>query len=76
MDKDTKDEVNQLILHAINHLQTNNILFERKNDGVHLVVEGTTCRIDFWPITGKWATRRGVKGYGLRNLITFITGKS
>lgn len=58
------------------YLQENGIPFEPKNGGAHLVVEGHDCFIDFWPGTGKWITRNGHKGFGVRNLIEFIKGKN
>ena len=49
-----------------------NIPFESKNGGAHLIVEGFECYIDFWPGTGKWISRNGKKGFGVRNLIKYI----
>lgn len=48
------------------------IPFESKNGGAHLIVEGSECFIDFWPGTGKWHSRDGAKGFGVRNLIKHI----
>ena len=50
------------------------IVFIPKNNGAHLIVEGKECYIDFWPGTGKWISRNGVKGFGVRNLIAFAGG--
>jgi len=50
------------------------IVFTTNNSGVHLIVEGKTCKIDFWPGTGKWNSRDGTKGFGVRNLIAHIHG--
>jgi len=52
------------------------IPFTTHNNGAHLVVEGDTCYIDFWPGTGKWITRDEPKktGFGVRNLVNFIKG--
>lgn len=50
------------------------IPFESKNHGAHLVVEGSECFIDFWPGTGRWTSRDGTKGFGVRKLITYIIG--
>lgn len=50
------------------------IPFTEKNGGAHLIVEGRNCFIDFWPGTGKWITRNGEKGFGVRNLVKYITG--
>ncbi len=53
-------------------LEASGILFEIKNKGAHLVVEGDQCYIDFWPGTGKWKSRNGKEGFGVRNLINHI----
>ena len=55
-------------------LTNKEIPFESKNSGAHLIVEGSECFIDFWPGTGKWISRDGAKGFGVRNLITHIIG--
>lgn len=52
------------------------IPFEIKNNGAHLIVEGNECYIDFWPGTGKWITRNGKRGFGVRNLINYINNAS
>jgi hypothetical protein len=48
------------------------IPFESKNGGAHLIVEGSECYIDFWPGTGKWISRNGKRGFGVRNLIRYV----
>lgn len=56
------------------HLLANAIAFTEKNNGVHLIVEGPVGYIDVWPTTGKWHARNeGVQGFGLRELLLFIT---
>lgn len=46
------------------------IPFTSHNGGAHLIVEGSTCYIDFWPGTGKWIVRDSkTKGFGVRKLI-------
>lgn len=51
------------------------IPYQSKNGGAHLIVEGNTSFIDFWPGTGKWIERgTAVKGFGVRNLIKHIQG--
>lgn len=50
-------------------LTAENIDFESKNHGAHLIVQG--C-IDYWPGTGKWSNRKGKKGRGVQSLITYI----
>jgi len=54
------------------YLTKHDILFESKNNGAHLIVEGRDCYIDFWPGTGKWKTRKGKSGFGVRNLVRHI----
>ena len=54
------------------YLTERGIPFVSKNNGAHLIVEGATCFIDFWPGTGKWHSRCGKKGFGVRNLVAFI----
>lgn len=55
-------------------LQAASIVYVTYNNGVHLIVEGKGCKIDFWPGTGKWISREGTKGRGVRNLIAHIRG--
>lgn len=54
------------------YLKRHDIPFETKNNGAHLIVEGKDCFVDFWPGTGKWITRKGERGFGVRNLVKFI----
>lgn len=54
------------------YLEVRGIPFTVKNGGAHLIVEGKECFIDFWPGTGKWHSRCGKKGFGVRNLCEFI----
>jgi hypothetical protein len=54
------------------HLVKENIPFETKNNGAHLIVEGNSCFIDYWPGTGRWNSRDGVSGFGVRSLIQHI----
>lgn len=53
-------------------LEQAGIVFTSNNYGAHLIVEGTDCFIDFWPGTGRWKTRRGTVGFGVKNLIKLI----
>ncbi len=48
------------------------IPFKSKNMGAHLIVEGFECYIDFWPGTGRWISRNGKRGFGVKNLIRHI----
>lgn len=50
-------------------LQSKSVEFESKNCGAHLIVNGRDCLIDFWPGTGKFISRNGKKGRGVRNLL-------
>lgn len=54
------------------YLAQHGISFVAKNGGAHLIVKGKDCFIDFWPGTGKWHSRCGKKGFGVRNLVAFI----
>lgn len=56
------------------YLRQHGIPFTTNNYGAHLIVEGHTCFIDFWPGTGKWHSRDGTKGFGVRNLVNHIKG--
>lgn len=58
------------------YLAQRGIPFVSKNGGAHLVVEGKDCFIDFWPGPGKWHSRCGKKGFGVRNLVAFIGAPS
>ena len=55
-------------------LSNQGIQYTTKNGGAHLIVEGKDCFIDFWPGTGRWITRTGTKGFGVRNLVNLIKG--
>lgn len=59
---------------SADYLAQRGIPFAIKNGGAHLIVEGRDCFIDFWPGTGRWIIRKGVKGFGVRNLVTHIVG--
>ena len=60
---------------APEELRRAGILFEVKNLGAHLIVEGRYGYIDFWPGTGKWSVRGGKKGFGTANLINLVNGE-
>lgn len=53
-------------------LEDASVPFESKNGGAHLIVEGSKSYIDFWPGTGKWITRNGKRGFGVKNLIKCV----
>lgn len=54
------------------YLKDKDIPFTSKNNGAHLIVEGFDCFIDFWPGTGRWISRNGKRGFGVRNLVNYI----
>ena len=54
------------------YLTERDIVFSSNNSGAHLIVEGNSGYIDFWPGTGKWIVRKGRKGFGVKNLVNFI----
>ena len=58
--------------YAPKYLDKNGIPFTSHNNGAHLIVEGSTCFIDFWPGTGKWRSREGKNGFGVRGLVNHI----
>lgn len=64
-----KKETN--IENSTNLLKKEGIEFESKNCGVHLIVKCSVI-IDFWPSTGKWISRAGKQGNGVRNLLKYI----
>lgn len=57
---------------SADYLAQRSIPFTANNMGAHLIVEGRTGYIDFWPGTGRWNTRDGHKGFGVRNLVNYI----
>jgi len=50
-------------------LDSHQIVYEEKNNGAHLIVQGDKCFIDFWPGTGRWKLRTGKTGFGVFNLL-------
>lgn len=54
-------------------LESRNIEYRTNNGGIHLIVSGHHCQIDFWPGKGKWKARGiDMSGYGVFNLIELI----
>lgn len=49
-----------------------NVNYESKNGGVHLIISHENSKIDFWPTTGLWSTRKGKKGRGVFRLLDFL----
>jgi len=48
------------------------IRFTSHNNGAHLIVDGPDDLIDFWPGTGRWKTRDGVDGFGMKGLLNYM----
>ncbi|MBE1299724.1 MAG: hypothetical protein GJ680_07440 [Alteromonadaceae bacterium] len=56
--------------HACVKLQHEGIRFTTANGGVHLIVQGKSEVIDYWPGTGKWRTRQTKQsGRGLNGVL-------
>ena len=53
-------------------LDEHGISYEAKSGGIHLIVTGNTCLIDFWPGTGRWIARNEKVGYGVWRLVAAI----
>ena len=57
-------------------LKDDNIKFESKNNGIHLIVSYGNGKIDFYPSTGLWSVRgQNKKKRGVYPLIDFIKNK-
>lgn len=56
-------------------LKERGINFESKNGGAHLIVSHNGKTVDFWPGTGKWISRIGGKGRGVRKLLKMLEAK-
>jgi hypothetical protein len=58
-------------------LHKNDVAFESKNDGAHLIVDaGVKGKIDYWPGTGRWTVRLGGRtGRGINKLLGMIKNK-
>lgn len=50
-------------------LKNKGVKYESRNAGVHLIIHTEDGLIDFWPSTGKFITRKGVSGRGVKNLL-------
>lgn len=60
---------------SIKMLIDNNINFEEKNGGTHLVVKNNEYTADFWPTTGKFNIRGDNRYFrGVRLLIKIVRG--
>ena len=52
-------------------LKANNVDFESKNFGIHLVINNTP-KIYFYPSTGRWTIRGGATRRGVKSLLKYI----
>ena len=47
--------------------------YEIKNNGLHIIItDFQGDKIDFYPSTGTWIPREGIKSSGFNNLIRYI----
>ncbi len=53
-------------------LEKEGIKFESRNDGLHLIIETPTGRVNFYPSTGLY--NGAIEGRGVKNLINYIIG--
>lgn len=53
-------------------LKRRGIVFTTHNEGAHLIVETNHGLVDYWPGTGKWKARDGVRGHGLDGLVAYM----
>lgn len=59
---------------AIKKLDDMGLLYELKNDGNHVVIDGPNGHVDYWPTTGKWRCRHtNIKGQGWKDLEIYLT---
>lgn len=58
--------------HSTLALERAGVKFESKNNGAHLVVKEGDFIVDFWPGTGLWRERGGVRARGYKRLIKRI----
>ena len=64
------------ITEAIDKLTIENLDYELKNNNIHIIVTDLQGgKIDFYPTTGTWTPRGGIKSSGLNNLIRYIKSK-
>ena len=64
------------ITEAIDKLTIENLDYELKNNNIHIIVTDLQGgKIDFYPATGTWTPRGGIKSSGLNNLIRYIKSK-
>lgn len=62
---------------ATKYLIDNNIVFESKNCGLHLIVSNEHLIIDYWPSTGLFKVRgHDYQGRGINTLAGIINGSN
>jgi len=57
---------------ALQIFEDEKIDFILKNNGAHLIVTYYNKTVDFWPGTGLWIVRHGIRGRGIFNLIKHL----
>lgn len=58
--------------YSTNLLTENGIKFESKNDGLHLIIETSIGRVNFYPSTGLY--NGAISGRGVKNLLKDLKG--
>lgn len=62
---------------AITQLDLEKLDYEIKNNGIHIIITDLQGdKIDFYPTTGTWTPRKGVKSCGFNNMIRYIKSKA
>jgi hypothetical protein len=70
MSKAAKEKRRTNTAASTNLLAQNDVVYESKNGGAHLIVQGNHHVIDFWPSTGLWIIRgEKTKHRGVYNLL-------
>lgn len=72
MSQSSQSRAKQSRDYAAKYLKDRAIPLTTHNAGAHLIVEGALGHVDFWPGTGKWKSRKGKEGFGVRNLVKAI----
>ena len=61
---------------STNHLISNGVKFQSKNDGYHLIIDHNGKKINFWPSTGRFISSDGRHdGRGVHNLMYILENK-
>ncbi len=68
-----KTDVNiDLVARRKQYLRNNNVHYQELNKGLHLVIDGLSGQIDYWPLLAKWKCRNSLtKGTSINDLITY-----